>query len=92
MQAKSLARTLLAGAHNSNATRCPSGKYIRRLHIASETPILERCSPINLRTILDHTPYLCMYSDYHSAQRSLFSESTNTRCSSEEILKLVARP
>lgn len=89
-QAKLLTRTLLAEARDENTGRRPSGEYIRRLHI--ETPILERCSPTDLRTILDHAPHLCMYSDYHSIQRSLFSETPDPRCSPEEILKLVAHP
>lgn len=89
-QARALTRTLLAEARDGNATRCASGEYIRRLHI--ETPILERCSPTDLRAILDHAPHLCMYSDYHSIQRSLFSETEDPRCTPEEILKLVAHP
>lgn len=86
-QAKALARTLLM---EFVGNQCSSGSYIRRLHI--ETPALERCSPVDLRTILDYAPSLCIYSDHHSVQRSLYSESLDPRCSPEEILKLVAHP
>ncbi|KAI0071167.1 hypothetical protein K474DRAFT_1693558 [Panus rudis PR-1116 ss-1] len=87
-QAKALARTLLMEYVGGN--RCSSGSYIRRLHI--ETPVLERCAPCDLRTILDYAPSLSIYSDRHSVQRSLFSDTPDPRCSPEEILKLVAHP
>ncbi|KAJ3476766.1 hypothetical protein NLI96_g10929 [Meripilus lineatus] len=86
-QAKALARTLLM---EFIAQQSSSGAYLRRLHI--ETPALERCSPEDLRTILDFAPSLCIYSDHHSVQRSLYSENLDPRCSPEEILKLVAHP
>ena len=89
-QAKALAYVLLLEGFNDLMNGCLSGSYIRRLHI--ETPILERCSPADLRTILDYSPNLCMYSDYHSIQRSLFAETEDPRCTPEEILKLVAHP
>ena len=86
-QAKSLARTLLM----EYVTRCDSsGKFIRRLHI--ETPALERCAPADLRTILDYSPQLSIYSDYHSVQRSALEDAPDPRCSPEEILKLIAHP
>ncbi|KAI0781778.1 hypothetical protein C8Q75DRAFT_789968, partial [Abortiporus biennis] len=86
-QAKALALTLLI---EYVANHPSSGAYIRRLHI--ETPALERCAPADLRTILDFAPSLYIYSDHHSVQRSLFSDSLNPRDSPEEILKLVAHP
>jgi hypothetical protein len=82
-QAKSLAHSLLLQA----LQRTPShGHYIRRLHI--ETPVLELCAPADLRSILENAPGLCIYSDHHSIQRSLY----DGRYSSEAILKLVAQP
>ncbi|CAL1710578.1 unnamed protein product [Somion occarium] len=86
-QAKALARTLLMEYVQGNRS---SGEYIRRLHI--ETPILARCSPVDLRTILDHAPHLFIYSDHHSVQRSCFFDESDPRYSPEEILKLVAHP
>ena len=86
-QAKSLARTLLM---EYVANFASSGKFIRRLHI--ETPALERCAPADLRTILDYSPQLAIYSDHHSVQRNILEDSPDPRCSPEEILKLVAQP
>lgn len=86
-QAKSLARTLLM---EYVETLPSSGKFIRRLHI--ETPALERCAPADLRTILDYSPHLYIYSDHHSVQRSIYEDAPDPRCSPEEILKLVAHP
>lgn len=85
-QAKTLSGLLSQDVHDGSAR----GLHIRRLHI--ETPILERCSPIDLRNILDHSPNLCMYSDHHSIQRSLFAESATSLYTPEEILRLVAHP
>ncbi|KAI0337264.1 hypothetical protein BDW22DRAFT_1383945 [Trametopsis cervina] len=83
-QAKSLAHLLLLQSlHNG-----PSyGSCIRRLHI--ETPVLELCAPADLRSILENAPGLCIYSDRHSIQRSLYDDA---RCSPEAILKLIAQP
>ncbi|KAI1795018.1 hypothetical protein LXA43DRAFT_61071 [Ganoderma leucocontextum] len=86
-QAKSLARTLLM---EYVANFASSGKFIRRLHI--ETPAFERCAPADLRTILDYSPQLAIYSDHHSVQRNILEDSPDPRCSPEEILKLVAQP
>ncbi|TFK31433.1 hypothetical protein BDQ12DRAFT_640076 [Crucibulum laeve] len=44
------------------------GRYIRRLHI--ETNTLDRCSPQDLLTILNHAPLLQVYSDYQSIRRT----------------------
>lgn len=87
-QAKALAKLLLMEDIVDRANS--SGRYIRRLHI--ETPVLERCAPADLRTILDYSPHLCIYSDHQSVQRSLFDESPDPRCSPEAILTLVAQP
>ncbi|KAI0832885.1 hypothetical protein BC628DRAFT_1407258 [Trametes gibbosa] len=86
-QAKALARTLLMEYVENLPS---SGKFIRRLHI--ETPALERCAPADLRTILDYSPHLDIYSDHHSVQRSIYEDAPDPRCSPEEILKLVAHP
>ncbi|KAI0638642.1 hypothetical protein C8Q77DRAFT_1215401 [Trametes polyzona] len=86
-QAKALARTLLMEYVENLPS---SGKFIRRLHI--ETPALERCAPADLRTILDYSPHLDIYSDHHSVQRSVYEDAPDPRCSPEEILKLVAHP
>ncbi|KAI8989877.1 hypothetical protein BD414DRAFT_514678 [Trametes punicea] len=86
-QAKALARTLLMEYVENLPS---SGKFIRRLHI--ETPALERCAPADLRTILDYSPHLYIYSDHHSVQRSILEDDPDPRCSPEEILKLVAHP
>ncbi|KAI0371443.1 hypothetical protein BV20DRAFT_1051471 [Pilatotrama ljubarskyi] len=86
-QAKALARTLLMEYVENLPS---SGKHIRRLHI--ETPALERCAPADLRTILDYSPHLYIYSDHHSVQRSVYDDSPDPRCSPEEILKLVVHP
>ncbi|KAI0677713.1 hypothetical protein C8Q78DRAFT_106397 [Trametes maxima] len=86
-QAKALARTLLMEYVENLPS---SGKFIRRLHI--ETPALERCAPADLRTILDYSPHLYIYSDHHSVQRSAYEDAPDPRCSPEEILKLVAHP
>ncbi|KAJ2966313.1 hypothetical protein NUW54_g13845 [Trametes sanguinea] len=86
-QAKALARTLLMEYVENLPS---SGKFIRRLHI--ETPALERCAPADLRTILDYSPHLYIYSDHHSVQRSMIEDAPDPRCSPEEILKLIAHP
>ncbi|KAI9057669.1 hypothetical protein FKP32DRAFT_1583301 [Trametes sanguinea] len=86
-QAKALARTLLMEYVENLPS---SGKFIRRLHI--ETPALERCAPADLRTILDYSPHLYIYSDHHSVQRSMVEDAPDPRCSPEEILKLIAHP
>lgn len=99
-QAKALARSLLMefverkkalqGGISPQLLRISSGSYIRRLHI--ETPVLERCSPADIRTILDFAPSLQIYSDHHSLQRSMFNDSPDPRSTPEELLKLVAHP
>lgn len=86
-QAKALARTLLMEFVENLSS---SGKFIRRLHI--ETPALERCAPADLRTILDYSPHLSIYSDHHSVQRSVLETAPDRRCSPEAILTLVAQP
>lgn len=86
-QAKALAHLLIIHSLRGE----PSfGSFIRRLHI--ETPVLERCAPADLRTILDNAPNLCIYSDHHSIRRSLYDDGSDPRCTSAAILKLVAQP
>lgn len=74
-QAKALAATI-----SSNKS---IGATIRRLHI--ETLTLERCDPIDLRTIIDHSPRLAAYSDYRSIRRQPHS-------SPDHLLSSLARP
>ncbi|CCM03038.1 uncharacterized protein FIBRA_05155 [Fibroporia radiculosa] len=87
MHAKLLSRTLLMEFVNCSGS---SGKYLRRLHI--ETPALERCSPADLRTILDYAPHLFIFADQRSVQRSLIDAVSDPKCGPEEILQLVAHP
>ncbi|KAI0090922.1 hypothetical protein BDY19DRAFT_874026, partial [Irpex rosettiformis] len=90
-QAKSLAHLLILQSLDRSQLSQPLsyGSYIRRLHI--ETPVLELCAPLDLRSILENAPSLCIYSDHHSIQRPSSSDHYD-RCSSEAILKLVAQP
>ncbi|KAF8060696.1 hypothetical protein FPV67DRAFT_1564063 [Lyophyllum atratum] len=67
-----------------------NGQYIRRLHI--ETPSLERCCPVDLRTILDCAPRLVVYSDYRSVRRNIYEESCNPRSSPQQLLSALAHP
>ncbi|PCH39019.1 hypothetical protein WOLCODRAFT_141050 [Wolfiporia cocos MD-104 SS10] len=86
-QARLLAHTLSYPSFDQDS----NGKFLRRLHI--ETPAFERCSPVDLRSILDHAPNLFIFSDHHSVQRNLLvDDTTDPRCSPEEILKLVVHP
>ncbi|KAK0450548.1 uncharacterized protein EV420DRAFT_1646466 [Desarmillaria tabescens] len=47
------------------------GRWIRRLHV--ETMTLDKCNPSHLRTILDASPDLAIYSDHRSIRLTLFS-------------------
>ncbi|KAI0737266.1 hypothetical protein BC629DRAFT_1248207, partial [Irpex lacteus] len=85
VQAKLLAHLLILQSLQNPKVGLSYGSYIRRLHV--ETPVLELCAPADLRSILENAPSLCIYSDHHSIQRSLY----DNRCSSEAILKLVAQ-
>jgi hypothetical protein len=87
-QAKALAHTLLS--QELVHCKCPSGRYIRRLHI--ETPTLERCAPADLRTILDYAPQLIVYSDYRSVRRNRYDESCDPRSSPEQLFSALAHP
>lgn len=87
-QAKQLAHTLIM--HSLQASGRTFGSFIRRIHI--QTPVLERCAPADLLSILECAPGLSIYSDYHSVQRSLYDDGPDPRCSPEAILKLVANP
>jgi len=88
-QAKALALTLLSQAC-VNAGGVQSGRYLRRLHI--ETSTLERCAPADLRTILDCSPQLVVYSDYRSVRRNLYEESCDPRSSPEQLFSALAHP
>ncbi|OSX62504.1 hypothetical protein POSPLADRAFT_1074532 [Postia placenta MAD-698-R-SB12] len=82
------ARLLAAMLRAEDKTYGSSGQYIRRLHI--ETLALERCTPADLRTILDHAPHLHVFSDHQSVQRQQIEHLLDPRCSPEELLRLVA--
>lgn len=88
-QAKSLALNLLEQelVHDRKPT---SGRWIRRLHI--ETPTLERCAPEDLRTILDYSPLLVVYSDYRSVRRNRCGEECDPRSSPEQLFSALAHP
>ena len=78
-----LAASLLRGGPGGG-----NGNFIRRLHI--ETSPLERCCPIDLRTILDHAPRLVVYSDYRSVRRSFYDGSCTS--SPQQLLSTLAHP
>lgn len=80
-QATALARTLKEQSSQGNAQH--SGVFIRRLHIA--TPMLERCHPRDLHTILDFAPNLIVYSDYRSVRRNFHEEKDRLRSSPEQL-------
>ncbi|KAI0051572.1 hypothetical protein FA95DRAFT_1569860 [Auriscalpium vulgare] len=87
VQAKALAHTLLIEFVDGRGS---SGRFVRRLHI--ETPMLERCSPADLQTILEYSPQLAVYADHHSIQRSRYDTPIDPRCSPERLLSLLAHP
>lgn len=87
-QAKGLAHLLIM--QSLQGDQISYGSYIRRLHI--ETPVFERCAPVDLRSILENAPGLCIYSDHHSVRRSLYDDGADPRCTSAAILRLLARP
>lgn len=82
--ARALAQTLLQTRTQQR------GHYIRRLHI--ETSTLERCDASDLRTIIDHSPGLVIYSDQRSVRRGLWEAGRDPRSSSEQILSTLTRP
>ncbi|KAF8873475.1 hypothetical protein BD779DRAFT_297386 [Infundibulicybe gibba] len=85
-QARSLALTLLSQAcflRSNQKDNITAGRFIRRLHI--ETPSMERCCPSDLRTILDYAPSLVSYSDNRSVRRNLLQESSDPKCSPEQL-------
>ncbi|KAJ7590218.1 hypothetical protein C8J56DRAFT_937123 [Mycena floridula] len=87
--AEMLAETLAQQAESKQG-RVQHGNYIRRLHIQTST--LDRCNPAHLRTILDFSPHLIVYSDYRSVRRNLLEESCNPGSSPEAIFKALAHP
>lgn len=66
------------------------GRHIRRVLI--ETPPMERCSPSDVRIILDAATNLTVYSDYRSVRRARRLDPCETECSSEELLSALAHP
>ena len=84
-QAKALAHTLLV--EYVRQVPISSGRYIRRLHI--ETSTLDRCAPMDIRTILDYATQLVIYSDHHSVKQSSFAP-IDPRCSPSVIFELLA--
>ena len=87
-QAKALALTLLSQECVRHVRS--SGMYIRRLHI--ETPTLERCAPDDLRTILDYSPRLLVYSDHFSVRRSRYQEACDNRSSPQQLFQALTHP
>lgn len=61
------------------------GRFIKRLHI--ETRTMDRCSPEDLRIIIDHAPCLIAYTDYRSIRRSVYQSNNYTagRSSPKEL-------
>ncbi|KAI0029596.1 hypothetical protein K488DRAFT_56044, partial [Vararia minispora EC-137] len=88
-QAKALAHHLLL---EYVGRRESSGRFIRRLHI--ETPVLERCAPADLHTILEYSPQLTVYTDHQSVQRNWNRGDVpaDPRCQPEKLLSLLAHP
>ncbi|KAI0300072.1 hypothetical protein B0F90DRAFT_1810446 [Multifurca ochricompacta] len=86
-QAKALAHTLLLEFVEGAGS---SGRFIRRLHI--ETPVLERCAPADLHTILEYSRQLTVYTDHQSVQRNRYDIPTDPRCRPERLLSLLAHP
>ncbi|KAI9438461.1 hypothetical protein F5148DRAFT_872494 [Russula earlei] len=86
-QAKALAHTLLLEFIDGTGS---SGRFLRRLHI--ETPVLERCAPADLHTILEYSPQLTVYTDHQSVQRNRYDIPTDPRCRPERLLSLLAHP
>ncbi|EED83853.1 predicted protein [Postia placenta Mad-698-R] len=82
------ARLLAAMLLAEDMTYGSSGQYIRRLHI--ETLAFESCTPADLRTILDHAPYLHVFSDHQSVQCKQIEHLLDPCCSLEALLRLVA--
>ena len=60
------------------------GHYIKRLHI--ETPVRERCSPSDLRIIIDNAPCLEIYTDYRSVRTSVYASSSSDPASPLQLL------
>ncbi|EIM79869.1 uncharacterized protein STEHIDRAFT_135615 [Stereum hirsutum FP-91666 SS1] len=87
-QAKALAHTLLMEFVEGRSAA--SGRFIRRLHI--DTPVLERCSPQDLHTILEYSPQLTIYTDNQSIQRNRCDALPDPRCSPEKLLSLLTHP
>lgn len=88
-QARLLALTLQCQARVTK-DGVQNGRFIRRLHI--ETNMLDRCNPSDLRTILDFSPRLIVYSDYRSVRRNLVEESCNPRSSPVQLFSALAHP
>lgn len=80
---------LLAQALSAQTVR-NMGSHIRRLHIQTST--MDRCNPTHLRTILDCSPNLIVYSDYRSVRRNILEESCNPGSSPEDLFKALAHP
>jgi hypothetical protein len=83
-QAAALAQTLLAERKRGTVS---SGRLIRRLHI--ETSTLDRCAPMDIRTILDYASQLVVYTDRHSVKQGSFTP-VDPRCSPSRIFELLA--
>ncbi|KAG7100257.1 hypothetical protein E1B28_002030 [Marasmius oreades] len=69
----------------SASTSSQCGRHIRVLHL--ETPMLDRCNPLDIRVILDYAPNLIAYCDFKSLRRNLVEEVRDPRGSAEGLLK-----
>ncbi|KAF8639386.1 hypothetical protein AX17_001542 [Amanita inopinata Kibby_2008] len=91
-QATALATTLLRQRDPRIPVELRSthkGHLIKRMHI--ETPTMERCSPSDLRIIIDCAPYLIVYSDYRSVRRNMYAEPCNPS-SPTQLFSALAHP
>ncbi|KAF8715298.1 hypothetical protein AX14_012633 [Amanita brunnescens Koide BX004] len=66
------------------------GHYIKHLHI--ETHARERCSPDDVRTIINNTPCLEIYTDYRSIRQSMYVSSSMDPASPAQLLAAIIHP
>lgn len=91
-QAHTLAKALSCEKDTETGTvlGIEKGHFIKRLHI--ETPPRERCSPNDLRIIIDNTPCLEIFTDYRSVRRSVYASSSNDPTSPTHLLYAINQP
>ena len=66
------------------------GHYIKHLHI--ETHTRERCSPDDVRIIVNNTPCLEIYMDYRSVRRSMYASSSMDPTSPVQLFDAIIHP